>query len=77
MYTPPFSVRATITVRRLAWALRLSMPKAVDSDFSPQVVNTLPSVFPPSVVCPLCQDTTKCTLCAFNQSAADNPASAV
>jgi hypothetical protein len=70
MYTPPFSARATVTVRRLAWALRLSMPKAMDSDFSPRVVNTLPSVFPPSVVCPLCQDTTKCTLCAFNQPAA-------
>jgi hypothetical protein len=72
MYTPPFSVKATVTVRRLAWALRLSMPKAMD-----RVVNALPSVFPPSIVCPLCQDTTKCTLCAFNQPAADNPASAV
>jgi hypothetical protein len=72
MYTPPFSIRATVTVRRLAWALRLSMPKAVD-----RVINTLPSLFSPSVVCPLCRDNTKCSLCAFSQPAADNSVSAV
>jgi hypothetical protein len=59
-YTPQFSNRATITVRRLAWALQVSMPKAVD-----KTVNALPSV-----VCPLCKDSTKCNLCAFNQNAA-------
>jgi hypothetical protein len=63
-YTPQFSELATVSVRRLAWALQVSMPKAVDS-----AVNALPSLFPPSLVCPLCKDTTKCTLCAFNQSA--------
>jgi hypothetical protein len=62
-YTPQFSPLATVTVRRLAWALRVSMPKAVD-----RAVNILPSIFPPSLVCPVCKDNTKCNLCAFNQA---------
>jgi hypothetical protein len=61
-YTPQFSPLATVTVRRLAWALQVSMPKAVD-----RAVATLPSIFPPSLVCPLCKDSAKCELCAFNQ----------
>jgi recombinational DNA repair protein RecR len=73
MYTPQFSNKATVTVRRLAWALQVSMPKAVD-----RVVNALPSVFSPSVVCPSCKDSTKCKLCAFNQpSTAEQAAQAV
>jgi hypothetical protein len=64
-YTPQFSEQATVTVRRLAWALQVSMPKAMD-----KAVNVLPSIFPPSVICPLCKDSTKCNLCAFNQNAA-------
>ena len=73
MYTPQFSNRATVTVRRLAWALQVSMPKAVD-----RVVNALPSVFSPGVVCLACKDKTKCKLCAFSQSAtAETAGSAV
>jgi hypothetical protein len=64
-YTPQFSPLTTVTVRRLAWALKLSMPEAVG-----RVVTALPSVFSPSVVCPLCQDTTKCNLCAFSRPSA-------
>jgi hypothetical protein len=60
MYTPQFSNRATVTVRHLAWALGVSMPKAVD-----KIVNELPSVFSPSVICPQCRDNTKCKFCAF------------
>jgi hypothetical protein len=65
MYTPQFSIKATVTVRRLAWALKVSMPKAVDS-----IIAVLPSLFSPSVVCPQCRDKTKCNLCGFNQQAA-------
>jgi hypothetical protein len=72
-YTPQFSPRATVTVRRLAWALQVSMPKAVD-----RAVNALPSIFSPSVVCPLCKDQTKCAWCAINPpSAAEAAAPAV
>lgn len=62
MYTPQFSDKATITIRRLAWALGLSMPKAVD-----KIINQLPSIFPSSVVCPQCKDSTKCEFCVFYQ----------
>ncbi|MDR2619279.1 MAG: SARP family transcriptional regulator [Treponema sp.] len=72
-YTPQFSPSATVTVRRLAWALQVSMPKAVD-----RAVNALPSLFPPSLVCPFCKDSTKCELCAFSQPpAAEQAAPAV
>jgi hypothetical protein len=66
-YSPQFSEVSAVSVRRLAWSLGVSMPKAVD-----QVVGLLPSLFPPGVVCLACKDNTKCKSCAFfsQQSAA-------
>jgi hypothetical protein len=61
-YSPQFSALSAISVRRLAWALGLSMPKAVD-----QMVGLLPSLFSPGVVCLACKDSTKCKLCTFGQ----------
>jgi len=61
-YTPQFSALAAVSVRRLAWFLGISMPKAVDV-----IVSKLPSIFPPSTVCPQCKDNTKCSLCVFYQ----------
>jgi recombinational DNA repair protein RecR len=66
MYTPQFSQTATVTVRRLAWALGLSMPKAVD-----KIINQITAIFSPSAVCPLCKDSTKCKSCGFYQPAAE------
>jgi hypothetical protein len=68
-YSPQFSATAAVSVRRLAWALGVSMPKAVD-----EIVSLLPSLFSPSVICPQCKDNTKCQLCGFNQQAAANNA---
>jgi hypothetical protein len=69
-YSPQFSEVSAVSVRRLAWALGLSMPKAVD-----QVVGLLPSLFSPGVVCLACKDNTKCQSCAFfGQQAAAAPA---
>jgi hypothetical protein len=68
-YSPQFSEFSAVSVRRLAWALRLSMPKAVD-----QVVGLLPSLFSPGVVCLACKDNTKCESCAFSQQSAAAPA---
>jgi hypothetical protein len=65
MYTPRFSDTATITVRRLAWALDVHMTKAVDN-----IISVLPSLFSPELVCPKCKDKTKCKYCGFNQQAA-------
>ena len=72
-YSPQFSEVSAVSVRRLAWSLGVSMPKAVD-----QVVGLLPSLFSPGVVCLSCKDNTKCQACAFGrQSAAKNAAPAV
>jgi hypothetical protein len=64
-YSPQFSEVSAISVRRLAWFLRVPMPKAVD-----QVVALLPSLFSSAVVCPACKDNTKCKACAFSQKPA-------
>jgi hypothetical protein len=68
-YSPQFSPQATVSVRRLAWALGLTMPKAVD-----RIVAMLPSLFSPAVVCPACKDNSKCNSCAFHQQGAVVPA---
>lgn len=60
-YSPRFSELAAVSVRRLAWALNLSMPKVIDI-----IVNELSSVFASSVVCPRCKDKSKCDICGFN-----------
>jgi hypothetical protein len=64
-YSPQFSEVSAVSVRRLAWSLGVSMPKAVD-----QVVGLLPSLFSPGVVCLSCKDKTKCQSCAFGQQTA-------
>jgi hypothetical protein len=64
-YSPQFSAMACVSVRRLAWAFGVSMPKAVDI-----IVNELSSAFSFSVVCPHCKDKTKCSLCGFSQQPA-------
>jgi hypothetical protein len=68
-YTPQFSQLATVSVRRLAWALGLNMPKAVD-----RIVALLPTLVSPAVVCAACKDNSKCNACAFNQQGAAAPA---
>jgi hypothetical protein len=72
-YSPPFSELSAVSVRRLAWFLHVPMSKAID-----QVVNLLPSLFSPDVVCPACKDNTKGKACAFGrQSAAASAVHAV
>jgi hypothetical protein len=68
-YSPQFSEVSAVSVRRLAWSLGVSMPKAVD-----QVVGLLPSLFAPGVVCLACKDNTKCTSCAFSRQSVAVPA---
>jgi hypothetical protein len=62
MYSPQFSDTATVSVRRLAWALKKSMPKTVDL-----MVSLMPSLVEPSKVCLACQDQTKCHACIFSR----------
>ena len=69
-YSPQFSQLAAVTVYRLANALDVPMTKAVD-----EIVRVLPSLFPPSLICPKCQDKSKCKICGFNNLAsAENAA---
>jgi hypothetical protein len=71
-YSPQFSEVSAVSVRRLAWSLGVSMPKAVD-----QMIGLLPSLFSPGVVCLSCKDNTKCKSCVFGQQAAAVPAVSV
>ncbi|MDR0721548.1 MAG: hypothetical protein LBF75_01965 [Treponema sp.] len=64
-YSPQFSKASAVCVRRLAWFLKVPMPKAVD-----QMVGLLPSLFSPGVVCSSCKDQTKGKACAFYQQTA-------
>ena len=63
-YTPQFSETASVTVRRLTWAMGIPMTKAVEL-----IINELSLIFSSSVICPKCQDSTKCQTCAFNNQA--------
>jgi len=60
-YTPQFSPLASISVRRLAWAMGVSMPAAINI-----MVRLMPSFVNPSKVCQLCKDKTKCQSCSFH-----------
>jgi hypothetical protein len=71
-YSPRLSEKASVSIRRLAWALGLSMPKTIDI-----LVNEISLVFSPSVICPKCRDKTKCQACGFHQQAAAGSAAAV
>jgi hypothetical protein len=67
-YTPKFSSRATIAVRRLSWVLNKPMT---------QVINSLIEVFPYMIdtekVCQKCKIKDKCKYCPFNNpKMADN-----
>ena len=68
-YSPQFSEMAAVSIRRLAWALGLSMPKTIDI-----LVNEISLIFSSSVVCPQCKDNTKCKSCGFHQPAAEKAA---
>jgi hypothetical protein len=59
-YSPQLSALASISVRRLAWAMGVSMPAAINI-----MVRLMPSIVNPSKVCDLCKDKTKCQSCSF------------
>jgi hypothetical protein len=60
-YTPQFSALASVSVRRLAWAMGKPMPAAVD-----RMVKLLPYIVDSSKVCHVCKDKAKCEGCAFH-----------
>ena len=60
-YTPQFSELASVSVRRLAWALGGNMVKAVN-----ELILFLPQLVPSGKVCLSCKDNTKCKACIFS-----------
>ena len=60
-YTPQFSALASVSVRRLAWAMGKPMSAAVD-----RIVKLLPYIVDSSKVCNVCKDKTKCQGCVFH-----------
>jgi hypothetical protein len=62
-YSPQFSEMACVSVRRLAWSFKKTMPQTID-----MVVKFLSFFFSSDQVCTACRDRTKCKVCAFNLS---------
>ena len=71
-YSPQFSALAAVSVRRFAWALGLSMPKAVDL-----MSKLLPTFVDKAKVCQSCKDNTKCQGCTFNSQPTEKELSAL
>jgi hypothetical protein len=59
-YTPELSYESSCTLRRLAWAMRLPMTKAIE-----EVFDYLPKIVDKKKVCEGCKDKTKCQDCSF------------
>jgi hypothetical protein len=62
-YSPRFSEMAWVSVKRLAWSFKKTMPQTIDI-----VVKFLSFFFASEKVCISCQDRSKCRVCAFNIS---------
>jgi hypothetical protein len=60
MYTPPLSDFCVISLRRLAWAMGITMGAAFT-----RMVRLMPTLVDPELVCRACRDNTKCALCVF------------
>ncbi len=61
-YTPPFSMRATVSIRRLAWAYGTHMTKAVE-----KIVDMIPDMVDAEMVCNKCRDKQRCRECTFGK----------
>lgn len=60
-YTPELSQRSSCTLRRIAWALKVPMTKAID-----MVFDYMPVVLDKNKVCEGCRGKSKCNECEFN-----------
>ena len=59
-YSPQFSEQASVSVRRLAWAIGKPMPAAVD-----HMVSLIASIVDTKNICFACLDKTRCLSCGF------------
>lgn len=60
-YTPEMSMENSCTLRRIAWAMKMPMTRAMN-----KVFEYLPNILDRKRVCEACKDKTKCCECAFN-----------
>jgi len=59
-YTPEFSMKASSTLRRIAWAVGKPMTKTAED-----IMEFLPQVIDKKIVCKKCRDKSKCKNCVF------------
>jgi len=62
-YTPELSYEDSCTLRRLAWAMKMPMTKAIT-----EVIEHVSRIVDQDKVCDSCRDKTKCDSCAFNRN---------
>ena len=60
-YTPKFSNRSTISVRRLSWFINKPMTLTLD-----EIIENLPNMVDAEKVCQSCKIKDKCNYCAFS-----------
>ena len=60
-YSPKFSNRASISIRRLSWYMKMPMTRVINS-----IIQLLPYMFDKPKVCKSCKDKTLCLYCAFS-----------
>ena len=63
-YTPKFSSRSNIAVRRLSWFFNLPMTLTMEA-----IIELLPKVVDAEKVCQSCKIKDKCNYCIFNSPA--------
>ena len=66
-YSPQFSEMACVTVRRLSWAMGMSMPEAVNV-----MAKLIPFYVDSKKICLECPDKSKCHACSFSQEKQSN-----
>ena len=59
-YTPELSLKSSCTLRRVAWALKVPMTKAIE-----MVFEYIPKIVERKRVCEMCRDKSKCESCSF------------
>ena len=60
-YTPELTYHHSCTLRRIAWALKMPMTKAIG-----EILDHISSVVDGSKICEGCRDRTRCQDCIFN-----------
>jgi len=66
-YTPELSAKHSATLRRISWAMKMPMTKALG-----EVFDYLGSTLDPAKVCSACRDKSRCATCPFNRKGTRN-----